>query len=101
MPFRVSPNAEQDLQDIGDYIALDHPARALSFVMEIEMRFQEIARQPELFRLRDEIFPGIRAALHGRYMIFFTIAQDGMVDFVRVIHGARNLTAIAHQGGFQ
>jgi toxin ParE1/3/4 len=101
MPFRVSLKAEHDLQDIGDYIALDNPPRAFSFVTEIEKRFGEIARQPKLFRLRDEICPGIRTALHGNYMIFFTIANDGVVDFVRVLHGARNFSALAREGGFQ
>lgn len=101
MPFRVSPKAEHDLQEIGDYIALDNPSRASSFVTEIERRFEDVAERPELFRVRDEIAPGIRAALHGGYMIFFTIASDGVVDFVRVLHGARNFAALADEGGFQ
>jgi toxin ParE1/3/4 len=100
MSFRVSPKAERDLQEIGDYIAFDNPTRALSFIEEIEKRFTEIAQHPELYRRRDEIFFGIRATSHGKYMIFFTIADDGIVDFVRVLHGARNITAIVNDGGF-
>ena len=56
MSFRVSPKAERDLQEIGDYIAFDNPTRALSFIQEIEKRFTEIAQHPELYRRRDEIF---------------------------------------------
>jgi len=100
MLFRVSPKAERDLQEIGDYIAFDNPTRALSFIEEIEKRFTEIAQHPKLYRQQDEIFFGIRATSHGKDMIFFTIADDGVVDFVRVLHGARNITAIVNDGGF-
>jgi toxin ParE1/3/4 len=31
----ISPLAERDLEAIGDYIAEDNPARALSFVAEL------------------------------------------------------------------
>jgi toxin ParE1/3/4 len=30
-----SPRAEADLEDIGDYIARDNPARAISFLEEL------------------------------------------------------------------
>lgn len=31
MALSLSPRAEQDIEEIGDYIAQDNPARALSF----------------------------------------------------------------------
>jgi len=91
--FRVTKQAEHDLEEIGDFIALDNRARALSFVMEIEARFAEIAQQPQQFRLRDEIMPGLRAARHGRYLIFFAVEDAGVV-FLRVLHGARDYSRL-------
>jgi toxin ParE1/3/4 len=73
MGFRVTAPAERDLADIGDYIALDNRARAVSFIDELEARFAEIAAQPSLYRLRDEVMPGIRAAPHGRYLIYIPL----------------------------
>ncbi|MFA5970633.1 MAG: type II toxin-antitoxin system RelE/ParE family toxin [Sphingomonas sp.] len=89
MRFRITVPAERDLAEIGDYIALDNKARARSFIAEIEARFVEIAKQPTLYRLRDEIMPGFRAAAHGRYLIYFR-CDDSEVVFMRVLHGARN-----------
>ncbi len=93
MGFRVSAPAERDLAEIGDFIALDNRAAALSFVAGIEARFAEIARQPALYRLRDEVMPGVRAAPHGRYLIYFLCESDGEVLFLRVLHSARDQAA--------
>jgi plasmid stabilization system protein ParE len=38
----ITPLAESDIEDIGDYIAQDHPDRAVSFVAEL--RVQDTAR---------------------------------------------------------
>ncbi len=38
--------AEKDLEEIGDYIAADNPARALRFVREIRRHCGEIATSP-------------------------------------------------------
>ena len=35
MGVLFTPLAETDLEDIGDYVAQDNPARALSFIQEI------------------------------------------------------------------
>ena len=48
--------AEDDLENIADYIAIDNPARAISFVQEIRNRSQRIALRAS--RLRAS--PGIR-----------------------------------------
>ena len=90
MAFRVTAPAERDLADIGDYIALDNRSRAASFIDEIEARFAEIASQPSLYRLRDEVMAGIRAAPHGRYLIYFRCEANGDVVFLRVLHSARD-----------
>lgn len=34
--------------------------------------------------------PGVRAAVHGRYLIYFRCAQDGEVEFMRILHTARD-----------
>jgi toxin ParE1/3/4 len=40
----LSNQAETDLEEIGDYIAADSPARAVSFVRELRDHFQRIAK---------------------------------------------------------
>ena len=94
MAFRVTALAECDLADIGDYIALENRTRAASFIAEIEARFAEIAAHPGIYRLRDEVLPDIRAANHGRYLIYFRCEAKGDVVFLRMLHSARDQAGI-------
>jgi toxin ParE1/3/4 len=89
-----SPRAELDLEEIGDYIALDNPSRAISFVLELEEHCQKISKRPAAFPLRDDIAATIRMAVHGNYLIFFRIL-DRNVRVERIIHGGRN---VSHAG---
>ncbi len=86
----ILPAARADLIEIGDFIAADNPGRAITCVGEIEARMQSVAIRPESFPARDEIHEGLRAARHGRYLIFFVDAEYE-VRIVRVLHGARDL----------
>ena len=86
----ILPAARADLIDIGDFIALDNPPRAVSFVAEIEAKIVEIGERPRSFQRRDDLHPGLRHAPHGRYLIFF-IERDSEVQIVRVLQGSRDL----------
>lgn len=88
----VSPLAERDLEAIGDYIAEDSPARALSFVEELRAQCAEIAESPSACRARPELGRAIRSLAHGNYVIFFT-ATKARVTIVRVLHGAMDIPA--------
>lgn len=88
----ILPAARNDLVEIGDFIAQDNPARAASFLTEIEERMMEAARRPASFPTRDDLFAGLRSVRHGRYIIFFLEAEaEDEVRVVRVLHGARDL----------
>lgn len=86
----ILPAARTDLIEIGDFIALDNPARAASFVAEIEAKMAQVAERPTGFSSRDDLHKGLRSARHGRYLIFFAEFDDE-VRIVRVLHGARDL----------
>jgi toxin ParE1/3/4 len=86
----ILPAARRDLIEIGDFIALDNPERALSFVAEIEAKMTVIAERPDGFPARDDLRAGLRAAHHRRYPIFFLQAAEE-IRVVRVLHVARDL----------
>ena len=90
MKLLISPRAALDLEDIGDYIARDNPARALSFIREIRQHCRKIARRPAAFPARDDLAAGLRMSVHGKYLILFRVV-DKKVRVERVVHGARNL----------
>jgi len=89
----ILPAARQDLIDIGDFIALDNPRRAILFIAEVEARMVTVAERPASFPFYDVLFEGLRAARHGRHLIFFR-EEVGLVEVVRVLHGARDLPHI-------
>lgn len=91
MRLTVLPAAKADMIEIGDYIAADNPARARSFVAEIEaVIFGKIADRPASFPARSDLAPGLRVARHGHYLIFFTYDAE-RIEVARVLHGARDL----------
>jgi toxin ParE1/3/4 len=86
----ISPRAGLDLEEIGDSIARDNPSQAISFLRELELQCQRIAKRSGAFPVRNDLAAGIRMAVHGKYLIFFRV-MDKTVRVERVIHGARNL----------
>ena len=85
-----APVARDDLDAIALYIAEDNPERALSFVAELEAKAIQAAERPRGFPARDELAPGLRSIVHGRYLLFFRELDDE-VRIERVLHGARDL----------
>jgi toxin ParE1/3/4 len=88
MIVRLSAGAEGDLEEIGDHIARDNPARAVSFVQELRAACLGLAAFPERFPLapRYEI-EGVRHRVHGNYLIFYRVEEDAVV-VIHVLHGA-------------
>lgn len=77
-----------DLEDIGDYIAQDSPMRARQFVSKLLDHCERLADFPMSAPLREDVAPGIRAASHGQYLIFYRIA-DGALRIERILQGNR------------
>lgn len=90
----LSAEAEQDLERIADYIALDNPARAVSFLQELRRKCLALADMPERFPLvpRYEA-SGVRRRGHGNYLIFYRVEPEKVV-IVHVLHGAQDYSAI-------
>jgi len=93
MRARLTPQAEIDLEEIGDYIALANPERAISFIQEIREHCQRIADDPMRYIARPDLGDAIRTCAHGNYLIVFEPYDDGAL-VLRVLHGARNLSGI-------
>ena len=85
-----SPQAEQDLTEIGSYIALDNLNAALRLLDIIDEKVRLLADMPQLGQLRNELAPMLRSFAVGSYLLFYR-PIDGGIELVRVLHGARNL----------
>lgn len=93
MLLSITPLAAQDLEEIGDYIAQDNPLRAVEFLTELQSHCETILRNPEGYRLRQELSKTMRSCSHGNYVIFYESDQRG-VSIVRILHGGRELPKI-------
>ena len=88
----LSPRAAIDLEEIGEYIARDDPVRAAGFVAELEAKCRAVAETPEIYPARTDLAPGLRMAVHGRYLVLYRDRPDeNAVRIERVVHGSRNL----------
>jgi plasmid stabilization system protein ParE len=92
----LTREAEHDLEQIGDYIALDNPHRALSFVRELRERCVGLAKLPFAFPLilRYEHL-GVRHRVDGNDQIFYRVVEtERRIDMLHVIHSTRHFAAI-------
>lgn len=90
----ITVTAENDLEEIGDYIAQDNPTRALSFILELRDKCLSLSDMPYGFPLvpRYERH-NIRRRVHGDYLIFYRVGTD-RITILHVLHGARDYAAI-------
>lgn len=97
MALFIRPAAQADLIEIGDYIALDNPDRALTFIAEFEaLIFSVIAVRPESFPARPDLGEGLRVARHHRYVVFFTHDAERIEVLPHPPRCARDLQALLH-----
>jgi toxin ParE1/3/4 len=92
----LSADAASDLDDIWFRIAEDSLINADRMLERIhDAAHATLLPFPEAGRSRDELGLGLRSFAVGKYVLFYTIIDDG-IAIVRVIHGARDLpTALA------
>ena len=90
MRLRLWPYVPGDLEEIAEYIAQDSPRHAARTLRLLRARMNEIAKQPEIYRLRPEIGAQARLATVGNYVILFRIRENA-VRIERVVRGIRDL----------
>jgi toxin ParE1/3/4 len=91
------PQAITDLAEIWDYIADDSEGRADTFIDLLDRKIHALVRRPNIGRAREELAEGLRSFPVGRYIIFYRAVPKG-IEIVRVLHGARDLETIFHEG---
>ena len=92
MAYRLSPLAEQDLEEIWLYVAEDaSPATAGRLIDAIVDRFNLLAEQPAVGRARPEFGVDVRSFVVESYVIYYRV--DDEVLIARVLHGHRDQAA--------
>ncbi|WP_407673054.1 type II toxin-antitoxin system RelE/ParE family toxin [Novosphingobium beihaiensis] len=89
----LTDTARRDLDDIFDYIALDDPHAAESFIRRIYEKCLTLTASPFIGAPRGELREGLRAQFLGRYVIYYMAGEDEL-QIMRVLNGARDREAI-------
>lgn len=89
---RLLPVAEEDLDEILGYIALDDVDAAFKLADRIEANLEKLSSFPKLGRVpRDSDLrgAGYRYVITGEWLVFYTV--DKRTVFVhRILHGRRD-----------
>lgn len=95
MAYRLTRDAEADLDDIWSYIAQESgvPDIARHLVEAIAERFDVLAAHPRMGRARSDLRRGLRSHPVGNYLIFYRIVSTDVV-IIRVLHGRRDIAAL-------
>ena len=94
----LSPEARTDLEAAWDYLSdrsLDAADRLYEDFWTSATRH---AQFPLTGRPRDDLRPGLRSFVVGKYVAFFEPTENG-IRIVRVLHGSRDIDQILRNDG--
>ena len=88
--FRLTPQAEADLEAMAEYYRDKSPAAGDRVAVAIEQRCRRAAAHPLMGTPREELGAGVRTSPVAPYLIFYR-PEPGGVQVLRVVHGARDI----------
>ena len=83
--YELSQAADEDFKNIFEYgidtFGLD---QALEYQYGMKQRFEELAKQPQLYQPVDHIHKGYRRSVYGKHSIYYRIESKG-IRIMRVL----------------
>ncbi len=88
--YRLSQQAEQDLEDIWIYLAQQNQLAGDKQIAQILDCFPMLTQFPDMGIKRDDLLKGLRSFPVKPYIVFYTKIYDS-IEIVRVLHQSRNI----------
>jgi len=89
--YRITPPARKHLDDIADYSLHQWgAAQRTTYMRALRKRFEWLAANPELGRVRPEIAPRLRCYREGEHLIFY-LPMEGFIAIIGVLHQAMDV----------
>ncbi|MEZ0302405.1 MAG: type II toxin-antitoxin system RelE/ParE family toxin [Hyphomicrobiaceae bacterium] len=89
--MNLSDRARRDLDEIYDYLVrVADPRTARRFIAKLNLHLERIAHTGHSGAPRNDVRPGLRLAVHGRYNIYFRVTASETI-IIRVLHSARDV----------
>ena len=86
--FRLTPQAEADIEEIAFHIAAERPGAALRWWEDALGKCRRIGEMPRMGVARPDVRPELRTLPFGNYLIVYREIEGG-AEIVRIVHGAR------------
>jgi len=90
---RITQAAFADLRDIGHWIALDDPERAIAFVQELAEKCLRLSDRAFLYPTAPEAGPRRQERRHRKYLILYHVGAE-TIEVLHVVHGSRDYRKI-------
>jgi toxin ParE1/3/4 len=97
--IRLADLARRDLDEVRAYtVERWGEAQWLRYYRGLVATFERIEADPMTGRARDLFRPGMRSVTYERHVVFFApiAAAGGAPVVLRILHGRRNLAALAY-----
>ncbi|MCL1941763.1 MAG: type II toxin-antitoxin system RelE/ParE family toxin [Synergistaceae bacterium] len=92
--FRFLQLAQNDLQDVIDYIAQHSLKAANDFLDELDKRLLQICEFPKLCEVYRHN-PTLRRLIIDNYLIFYEADEENkVINVYRILHSSRNIEKI-------
>jgi toxin ParE1/3/4 len=88
----ITESAYTDLEDIENYISLDSPSIARSFISKIFDKIDYLYQYPSFGKPVPELGnKSIRELLLNKYRIIYQVVDERNISIIRIVHGSRLL----------
>jgi toxin ParE1/3/4 len=95
-PIRITPKADNDIDECCAWIRKDNPATALRFLDAVELTCRNLSQMPGIGSRRYAEIPLVRGVrmigVKGfeKYLLFY-LEHETSIDIVRLLHAARDI----------
>lgn len=91
LPYGLSPEAENDLEEIFDYTFKEYGLdQAVYYHNSITDLIESLPVNPKIGKGRNEIREELYSIVHGKHIIFYRILPN-RIWVIRILHGSRDL----------
>lgn len=89
--YVLSEEADLDIDSIFDYTEREHSFnQAIKYLLSLETIFENLVKNPNIGRKRNEIKIGLYSIVEQEHVIFYRILKNH-VRIVRVLHGSKDI----------
>jgi len=89
--YRLTPAAKSDLLEIWNYtVEIWGEKQAEKYLLDIEVKLEQLAVNPKLGRQRTEISPGYYSFPVGKHIIFY-LHSGKHIDIIGILHGRMDI----------